>query len=68
MKVKNRVMQSAPDYENQWLVNGASKTQALPECGLIAVRDDNGQVLFYDDEFSTSAFTSENINEKFRIK
>jgi hypothetical protein len=68
MKVKSYVTQSYPDYENSWLIEDASNTQALPECGLIAVKGDDGRVLFFDDEFPTAIFTCENIDEKFRIE
>jgi hypothetical protein len=67
MKIKNYVTQSYPDYEHSWLIEDNPRTEAIPACGLVAIRDDDGTVRFYDDEYPASVFIHENVDEKYRV-
>ena len=63
MKIKNNITQSYPDYEQSWLFEDVVETKALPACGLIAVRNQDGTVHFYDDEYPALTFHWDNHNE-----
>ena len=40
-----------PDFEQSFLFEGYESIKAVPQAGLIAARDEKGNVIFYDDEY-----------------
>ena len=42
-----------PDFEQSFMFEECSGVITIPEAGLIALSNESGQVIFYDDEYPT---------------